>query len=227
MPRKRMPDYSDASRCQGSVPSRQEHYGQTRTALYLFPFTSISSEIMGTSSHAVLDFHETSGLQSPTKWRAILPPLSSIYSASTPSPSSWRPVNSNTPPTVNFRELGDEGRAETNLSPNNLRNDVLPCSLAGTTEATDINAVGKARLQDADLGFANASGDTNATAPALNAACNQPRLDRNLPTYLPRRYDKCPVDDMVELISHMLAEVIAMNGSNRIISGKLTRFHSK
>lgn len=44
---------------------------------------------------------------------------------------------------------------------------------------------------------------------------------------LPPRYDLCPVDDMVELIAHMLAELISTNDAIRTSTGGLTRFHSR
>lgn len=44
---------------------------------------------------------------------------------------------------------------------------------------------------------------------------------------LPSRYDLCPVDDMVELIAHMLGELISTNDAIRISTGGLTRFHSR
>ncbi|ETS02141.1 cyclin-related 2, partial [Trichoderma reesei RUT C-30] len=44
---------------------------------------------------------------------------------------------------------------------------------------------------------------------------------------LPQKYEHCPVEHMVELISHMLGELIATNDAIRISSGGLTRFHSR
>jgi hypothetical protein len=37
----------------------------------------------------------------------------------------------------------------------------------------------------------------------------------------------CPVEDMVELISHMLGELIATNDLSPITSAGFTRFHSR
>lgn len=44
---------------------------------------------------------------------------------------------------------------------------------------------------------------------------------------LPQKYEFCPVEHMVELIAHMLGELIATNDAIRISSGGLTRFHSR
>ncbi|GJN74145.1 nuc-1 negative regulatory protein preg [Purpureocillium lilacinum] len=55
----------------------------------------------------------------------------------------------------------------------------------------------------------------------------RPRTDQQPPKILPTRYELCAVEDMVELIAHMLAELIATNDAIRISSGGLTRFHSR
>lgn len=55
----------------------------------------------------------------------------------------------------------------------------------------------------------------------------RPKPDEQPPKILPRLYENCAVEDMVELIAHMLAELIATNDAIRISSGGLTRFHSR
>lgn len=55
----------------------------------------------------------------------------------------------------------------------------------------------------------------------------RPRANEQPPKMLPRRYEHCAAEDMVELIAHMLAELIATNDAIRISSGGLTRFHSR
>lgn len=55
----------------------------------------------------------------------------------------------------------------------------------------------------------------------------RPKMDDRPPKTLPLRYELCPVEDMVELIAHMLGELIATNDAIRISSGGLTRFHSR
>lgn len=44
---------------------------------------------------------------------------------------------------------------------------------------------------------------------------------------LPARYEFCPVEDMVVLISDMISELIQMNDHLPLRSGVLTRFHSR
>ncbi|KAJ6780420.1 hypothetical protein PWT90_02307 [Aphanocladium album] len=64
--------------------------------------------------------------------------------------------------------------------------------------------------------------DVDSTQPAKRA-----RPDEQPAKVLPIRYELCPVDDMVELIAHMLNELIATNDAIRTTSGGLTRFHSR
>lgn len=53
------------------------------------------------------------------------------------------------------------------------------------------------------------------------------RADSQPAKTLPLRYDLCPVEDMVELIAHMLSELIGTNDAIRTSTGGLTRFHSR
>ncbi|XP_044723981.1 cyclin domain-containing protein [Hirsutella rhossiliensis] len=70
--------------------------------------------------------------------------------------------------------------------------------------------------------------DPEHASPAPGAASSKrPRANEQPPKMLPRRYEQCAVEDMVELIAHMLAELIATNDAIRISSGGLTRFHSR
>ncbi|KAJ6439544.1 nuc-1 negative regulatory protein preg [Purpureocillium lavendulum] len=62
---------------------------------------------------------------------------------------------------------------------------------------------------------------------AASNTSKRPRTDQQPPKILPTRYELCAVEDMVELIAHMLAELIATNDAIRISSGGLTRFHSR
>lgn len=64
--------------------------------------------------------------------------------------------------------------------------------------------------------------DDDSTQPAKRA-----RPDEQPAKVLPIRYELCAVDDMVELIAHMLNELIATNDAIRTTSGGLTRFHSR
>ncbi|KAM3555444.1 hypothetical protein ARSEF4850_005995 [Beauveria asiatica] len=74
-------------------------------------------------------------------------------------------------------------------------------------------------------------GFQHATMPQAEAVQHQPakraRPDEHPPKVLPIRYEFCHVDDMVELIAHMLNELIATNDAIRTTSGGLTRFHSR
>ncbi|KAG6010980.1 hypothetical protein E4U21_000007 [Claviceps maximensis] len=65
------------------------------------------------------------------------------------------------------------------------------------------------------------------TSPSVTSAPKRARTDQELPKVLPQQYELCAVEDIVELIAHMLAELIATNDAIRISSGGLTRFHSR
>ncbi|QUC17090.1 uncharacterized protein UV8b_01331 [Ustilaginoidea virens] len=65
------------------------------------------------------------------------------------------------------------------------------------------------------------------TSPPASTAPKRPRKDQEPPKILPQQYELCAVEDVVELIAHMLAELIATNDAIRISSGGLTRFHSR
>lgn len=53
------------------------------------------------------------------------------------------------------------------------------------------------------------------------------KSDQNTVKVLPAKYEFCPVDDMVVIISHMISELIETNDQLPLRSGVLTRFHSR
>ncbi|KAF5025327.1 hypothetical protein F66182_2585 [Fusarium sp. NRRL 66182] len=65
---------------------------------------------------------------------------------------------------------------------------------------------------------------TNSPPPQTT---KRAKPDAPPPKVLPDRYEFCAVEDMVELVAHMLAELIATNDAIRISNGGLTRFHSR
>ncbi|KAK3397249.1 cyclin-domain-containing protein [Sordaria brevicollis] len=59
---------------------------------------------------------------------------------------------------------------------------------------------------------------------------HSPKRARLAPKVVPRRYEHCPVEDLVVLISHMLGELIELNDEQAQKAGQrhnLTRFHSR
>jgi hypothetical protein len=72
---------------------------------------------------------------------------------------------------------------------------------------------------------------TNPEATAAESSSQQttkrPKPDTPPPKVLPDRYELCAIEDIVELVAHMLAELIATNDAIRISNGGLTRFHSR
>ncbi|KAL6860969.1 cyclin domain-containing protein [Trichoderma novae-zelandiae] len=89
------------------------------------------------------------------------------------------------------------------------------------------------------LAAATATPDASSTPPAVASgpaapppaaseqAAKRARPEERPPIILPQKYEHCPVEHMVELIAHMLGELIATNDAIRISSGGLTRFHSR
>ncbi|KAF5598544.1 phosphate system cyclin PHO80 [Fusarium pseudocircinatum] len=77
------------------------------------------------------------------------------------------------------------------------------------------------------------SSPTPTNLGAVAAANSSPQTSKRAkpatppPKVLPDRYELCAVEDMVELVAHMLAELIATNDAIRISNGGLTRFHSR
>ncbi|CEI65243.1 hypothetical protein FVEN_g6325 [Fusarium venenatum] len=55
----------------------------------------------------------------------------------------------------------------------------------------------------------------------------RPKPDTPPSKVLPDRYEFCAIEDMVELVAHMLSELITTNDAIRISNGGLTRFHSR
>ncbi|PHH75803.1 hypothetical protein CDD80_2052 [Ophiocordyceps camponoti-rufipedis] len=62
---------------------------------------------------------------------------------------------------------------------------------------------------------------------SCEASSKRPKANDPPPRLLPRRYELCAVVDVVELVAHMLAELIATNDAIPRSSGGLTRFHSR
>ncbi|KAG5925943.1 hypothetical protein E4U42_003796 [Claviceps africana] len=86
------------------------------------------------------------------------------------------------------------------------------------------------------VSLARSSGITTPPAPGPSRSQNRhsatygpkrARTEQALPKVLSQQYELCAVEDIVELIAHMLAELIATNDAIRISSGGLTRFHSR
>lgn len=69
--------------------------------------------------------------------------------------------------------------------------------------------------------------DASATTGGPSIAPKRPRTDERAPKLLPQRYELCAVEDIVELVAHMMAELITTNDALRASSAGLTRFHSR
>ncbi|KAL7950977.1 cyclin domain-containing protein [Trichoderma barbatum] len=155
----------------------------------------------------------TSGLRSPS--RASL--------SSSPSPSAL-PTTTTTKMIVT---------TTTNMG---LNNDSQHPSRPSPAQAQLYNALSPNKRR---LTTSSATPDASSTPPAVASSSAAPqqsaspqvtkraRPEERPPIILPQKYEFCPVEHMVELIAHMLGELIATNDAIRISSGGLTRFHSR
>lgn len=80
----------------------------------------------------------------------------------------------------------------------------------------------------------NSQGDVTHSqveaASAGQSGPHSPKRARLAPKIVPRRYEHCPVEDLVVLIAHMLGELIELNDEQAQKAGQrhnLTRFHSR
>ncbi|KAF4123709.1 Cyclin [Geosmithia morbida] len=78
-------------------------------------------------------------------------------------------------------------------------------------------------------GRAPSSSDAAHTRPQDDSSktTKRARGEDAPPKTLPLRYELCAVEDVVELIANMLAELIATNDYIRVTNDGLTRFHSR
>ncbi|KAI1506564.1 cyclin-domain-containing protein [Biscogniauxia marginata] len=84
------------------------------------------------------------------------------------------------------------------------------------------------RRKSHDPVCAESSASSLALAPSQQQSSpKRARPNQTPPKELPLRYELCDVEDMVTLISNMLAELIETNDTLAMKSGNLTRFHSR
>lgn len=72
-----------------------------------------------------------------------------------------------------------------------------------------------------------APSEATAGQDGTSLSAKRSRHDESPAKILPQKYELCPVGDMVELIAHMVADLITTNDAIRVASGGLTRFHSR
>ncbi|RCI14625.1 hypothetical protein L249_6971 [Ophiocordyceps polyrhachis-furcata BCC 54312] len=107
-----------------------------------------------------------------------------------------------------------------------------PSPLIGCS-GTDPTAVSKRRGHSPSNPPSPTSPSSQAVAASAQRTSGQassskrPKANDPPPKLLPRRYELCAAADVVELVAHMLAELMATNDAIRISSGGLTRFHSR
>ncbi|RDA83921.1 hypothetical protein CP532_3643 [Ophiocordyceps camponoti-leonardi (nom. inval.)] len=107
-----------------------------------------------------------------------------------------------------------------------------PSPLIRCSGGTDPTTIPKRRGHSPSNPPSPTSSSSQAAASARRtsrqaSSSKRPKANDPPPKILPRRYELCAVADVVELVAHMLAELMATNDAIRISSGGLTRFHSR
>jgi hypothetical protein len=85
----------------------------------------------------------------------------------------------------------------------------------------------KRRSSPAQKDAVNQTPESGPSTQTPSISLKRVKTDEQPPKVLPAKYELCPVNDMVELISQMLAELIATNDPIQMTTSKLTRFHSR
>ncbi|KAG9256389.1 nuc-1 negative regulatory protein preg [Emericellopsis atlantica] len=129
------------------------------------------------------------------------PPSPRPQTTDTPAPAAAKTAT--TPSQAHPKPAGST--ISTPLSPNKRR--ASPGPLPNVTPSPAANAIPKQ----------NESPSSTKRAKA----------EQDAPKALPLKYEHCAVEDLVELIAHMLTELITTNDHIQMQSGRLTRFHSR
>lgn len=171
--------------------------------------------------------------------RELTEKLRKSSSASSPSPAMYEPATAAARPAA----AAATSAATTSTAANSVRgpDDSAPSSNTSTTLPAEedapedpaptvavpdelLSSPVKRRGNSPDI----SSGDADVTNQNDDAQrSKRHRADIQPEKALPLRYDLCPVEDMVELIAHMLSELIGTNDAIRTSAGSLTRFHSR
>ncbi|KAM0471157.1 hypothetical protein ACHAPX_009498 [Trichoderma viride] len=172
----------------------------------------------------------TSDIRSPA--RAFSSSSASPLAAPTTSTTKTTVTTSTT--STNMAMDDSETPSRTSPAQDRLYNALSPNKrrLAATAEASasvDASPTPAAAASSSDAAQAEAQAQAQAQAQrsASPQAPKRARPEEQPPRVLPNKYEFCPVEHMVELIAHMLGELIATNDAIRISSGGLTRFHSR
>ncbi|PHH78030.1 hypothetical protein CDD82_3260 [Ophiocordyceps australis] len=165
--------------------------------------------------HAAARSPHGSPRQAPSRQR----PKSSLAAASPSSqlrPKLQRHIKHSSSPSLpqpTEASSMTHSKASTNIfgRPPATPTPVSPSKRRGTSDAANTDP----QVQPASQGL--------STSPNIS---KRPRTNVQPPKILPSRYELCSVEDMVELIAHMVAELIATNDAIHPRGG-LTRFHSR
>ena len=179
---------------------------------------------------------------SPVSSRLIRHASMDSLSASGRRPSSSQNVSSQPPPSPRPQAMAKGGTAATATTatsppvkvpaPPPQQPSQPPSAEQSTSSVTASVALSpvKRRSSLSPKRDARQTAQPSATSASSTdiSSLKRAKPEEQPPKVLPKKYDLCPVEDMVELISQMLAELITTNDAIQISSnGALTRFHSR
>ncbi|KAK4076901.1 hypothetical protein Purlil1_12525 [Purpureocillium lilacinum] len=138
-------------------------------------------------------------------------------------------------PTIHINQAG---------SPAGLRHQALLIATGGAPSSVQVPTVVTTAADPAELpssskkrrGSSSGGIARTTTGPLPQPATQgqsdaklpkRPKADEQQPKTLPLRYQLCAVEDLVDMMAHMLGELIEMNDAIGLSSGSLTRFHSR
>lgn len=185
------------------APARSPHSSPRNTAAKQVrrpPPPSVSSQ--GQVAAAVAGAAQAAMLSAPS---------SGAESSSAPSASGT--VGNDAPPAAAPTEATRSASATTNAS---SAKQQIAVTANGAPTQTDISPPKR-----------RGSPSTDDPSRSVPENAKRIRQDQQPDKLLPQRYELCAVDDMVELIAHMINELIATNDAIHTANGGLTRFHSR
>ena len=148
-----------------------------------------------------------------------------------PAPAAERPAAPPSPPGPKPMALPDDRRpaAPVSAKPVKAMPDSLKQQRKDVRPAGAVQAFSPSKRKSIDEPGESSTVAANAARgpSSPSTLSKKPKPEAGPAKVVPQRYEHCPVEDMVVLISHMLGELIETNDALALRSGHLTRFHSR
>lgn len=227
-------------------------HATARSHVHTFAHTSSSPAPAAGSGSGAPPIARRSSSQSRSAASSKSASLTTSASASMKSPQAMRSSARNASqdqaaasddrgagPNAGDRQIPQPTPTEPPLSPRpqpmTKTSDAIPSSVPSQTNlaASDAQAAAtlspnKRRGSPSQLTEQTASATAAENAGKISPkSTKRAKPDTTPPKVLPIKYELCAVEDIVELIACMLAELITTNDAIRLSSAVLTRFHSR